>query len=336
MKYREEKYANELHHDLTQRFAASLPVATLSVEGAGVHWECTAQRGVNFCATNCFDANGPEYLSVFKRDSEAIAWGRTSSKSDTINAIDLWLQGHELAALSTRLPFVDQSKRVLLKIQVGIKRRFPPLIPVDSGLQHQVCDIYYLRFQNGEQSCQISFYGKNKFPDAVFYWDECELFRFNADSEERLAGVVNCWVGDQISPSEMRAEFPWLEIGKLADAYENGNPIEGEFVQSWDTMERFYDEIKYPLAPEANRFIAQMRARGYDKTLRAGQSMWTFVLSRSRRHGLGRNQTSICFDFHAGGMDISTDLDHEQKTYPIELTPEVDALLQKLEAQKVD
>ena len=334
MKYPQEKYARELHQKLMQQLAN--PITTISIEGAGVHWECTLHRGGNSCITHCFDSKGAEYLSVFKRNSQAIAWGRTASESETLRAIDFWLQGQELAEVSARVPFIDQSKRVLLEMQADIVKRFPQLTSVEGRIQHDTCDLYSLHFSNGERTCVISFYGKNEFPDAIFHWDECEMFRFNANKPEDLAAVVNRWVGEQMLPSQLRAEFPWLDIGKLADAYECGHRVEGEFLQSWDYMEHFYDDMKYEFAPDIRQFIAQMRAAGYDKTLRAGQSMWTLMLSRSRRHGLGNSQSFIGFDFHPKGMNISTDLDFVQKTYPIDLTPEVDVLLKQLEAQDIN
>jgi hypothetical protein len=38
----------------------------------------------------------------------------------------------------------------------------------------------------------------------------------------------------------MRKDFPWLQIDELADYYEAGKPIEGEFIQSWNSIESFY------------------------------------------------------------------------------------------------
>ena len=73
MKYREEKYARELHRKLMQGLAS--PITTIFIEGIGVYWECTLHRGENSCTTQCFDSGGAKYLSVFKRDSQASAWG---------------------------------------------------------------------------------------------------------------------------------------------------------------------------------------------------------------------------------------------------------------------
>jgi len=338
MKYVEEHYANDLHRDLMQRFVDSVPATAISISGGGVHWQCTAKRGGNFCVINCFDFRGPEYLTSFEQDSHKIAWGRTSSKLDTINAVDAWLQRQELPLLYAQFPFVDWTKRALISIRDDVAARFPELAEsATNELQHEVCDIYGLWFRGTDRTCRISFYGKNEFPDAAFHWDQCELFRFTADNREGLAAVVKRWVGDRAMPSTMRREFLYLEIGELADYYEHGNPIEGEFIKSWDLIERFYADMRFPFAPQVHNLIAQIRGKGYDKSLRAGQSLWSLIVSRSRRHGLRAGQSSIAFWFGEDGMDVYINFDEEKKVAcpKIELTPEIETLLKKLEAQDI-
>lgn len=73
--------------------------------------------------------------------------------------------------------------------------------------------------------------------------------------------------------------------------------IEAEFLKSWDKIEEFYSDLfsykgwdyTKPIMP----VISQLRSMGYDKTLRAGQSLYTFVLSRSRNWGLKDDQHSL-------------------------------------------
>jgi hypothetical protein len=205
-------------------------------------------------------------------------------------------------------------------------------------LQHDLCDIYRLWFQGVDRSCRISFYGKNELPDAAFHWDKCELFRFQARDRSRLAAVLKRWLCDRAMPSALRMEFPGLEIGELADHYERGNPIEGEFIKSWDSIERFYEDMHFPFVPKVRSLIAQMRRKGYDRSLRAGQSLWSLIVSRSRRHGLREDQPMIAFRFRNDGMELYINLDKKAKvTCPdIDFRPEIDALLKKLEAMGVE
>jgi len=63
-------------------------------------------------------------------------------------------------------------------------------------------------------------------------------------------------------PSTMRTEFPWLSIGDLADYYEKGDPVEGEFIKSWDWMQQFYEDDSFPMKTAVLTLIAQLRMRG--------------------------------------------------------------------------
>jgi hypothetical protein len=339
MKYAEEDHAKDLHRDLTRRLADGDPATTVTIDGAGVHWHCTVRRGPNFCSIACFDVRGAEYLTSFERASEKVATGRTSSQLETINAVDDWLQGQQLSRLYDRFRFVDQTKRALAGIRDDMIARVPELAKAAPGeLQHDMCDIYYLWFRGLDRSCQISFYGNKELPVAAFYYDDCELFRFQAGDRSRLAAVLKRWLCDRAMPSALRTEFPGIEIGELADYYEQGNPIEGEFVKSWDSIERFYDDMHFPFVPKVRNLIAEMRQKGYDKSLRAGQSLWSLIVSRSRRHGLRHDQPMIAFCFGNDGMEVHASLDEQVtvKCQQIGFAPKIDALLKKLEATDID
>jgi hypothetical protein len=179
-----------------------------------------------------------------------------------VAAIADWLDGRELSELYARYSFIDHEKRMLTRIREDVLAAAPALKhSARCELEHQVADIYYLRFTTGARSCQISFYGKNELPDAKFSWDECQLFEFQPDDSDPLAAVLRRWLCDDATPSAMRAEFPWLDIGELADYYEIGKPVEGEFVQSWDEIERLPDFMLMndklsPVAPKVKELIA--------------------------------------------------------------------------------
>jgi hypothetical protein len=114
MKYPEEDYAQDLHRALARRFAHTVPPTVVAVAGAGVHWQCTAQRGQHLCAIACFDRGGdPEYLTSFGREGATLARGRTGSQPDTLAATEAWLGGQPLVGLYDRFPFVDGNKRAL-------------------------------------------------------------------------------------------------------------------------------------------------------------------------------------------------------------------------------
>lgn len=178
MKYEEENHARILYNALTQELAL-VPDAVVSVEGSGVHWNCDARKGERFCSISCFDIRGePEYLTRFEHDAQTQAWGRTSQKDDTLLAVSGWLQGQELRLLYNRFGFIDRCKRSLMEIETQVIECYPELAQCTTRNLHDCsCDIYELWFQTKNRSCQISYYGKNNFPDFIFYWDECQLFR---------------------------------------------------------------------------------------------------------------------------------------------------------------
>jgi hypothetical protein len=135
-------------------------------------------------------------------------------------------------------------------------------------------------------------------------------------------------------PSALRAQFPWLEIGPLADAYEAGRGVEGEFVESWDHVEPFYREIPYVATERVLGLIAAIRAAGYDRKLRAGTSLYDLIVSRSRRHGLREGQPCVAFAFEGEGMQVYVGA--QRLTLPrIEFDPRVEAILRDLAAQPI-
>ncbi len=81
--------------------------------------------------------------------------------------------------------------------------------------------------------------------------------------------------------------------------------LEEEFVQSWNHMEWFFGSGEiWPKMVDVVEFIATLRRTGYDRKLRAGQSLELFVVSRSQKHGLRPEQPSIAFHIYKGRMTV--------------------------------
>lgn len=336
MKYEEEGYARALDRALA-RALERLPGTRLKVTGDGVHWNCTVARGDRACSVSCFDTGGPEYLASFGRADRTEAWGRTASEPDTVDAVARWLAGDGVPDLHARFEFVDREKRALSGLAAAVVQSHPRLRGTDE-VRHQMCDLHELWFRAGDRTCRVSYYGKNPAPDAFFHWDGCELFRFRVDEPTALAGVLDKWLSDRAAPSAMAAAFPWLRLGPVARYYEEGRPVEGEFLASWDFVERFYREMGWPLAGPVLGLIADIRRAGYGRVLRAGQSLWSLVVSRSRRHGLRPEQPYVAFDFRQDGMDVHARIGVTEKhSFPaLAFTPQVDALLRRLAAEDID
>lgn len=79
---------------------------------------------------------------------------------------------------------------------------------------------------------------------------------------------------------------------------DNLEQIEQDFLTSWDYIEVFYQKsMRYgeneKFALPLLSLISEMRAKGYDTKLRAGHSMYIFIVSRSRYNGLRKGFSSL-------------------------------------------
>jgi hypothetical protein len=86
--------------------------------------------------------------------------------------------------------------------------------------------------------------------------------------------------------------------------------IELDFLASWNRIDVFYVDL---LAIESWHWlqplveiIDELRKRGYDRHLRAGQSMFQFIVSCSRRHHMRLDQSFLRFEpQYDGTMSIA-------------------------------
>jgi hypothetical protein len=269
------------------------PRVTVTCEGSGVHWHCEAATAVRRCKVVCFDANGPEFLTSFHAEADVIAWGRSSSRTDTAGAVRLWLAGAELAEVSRWFPFVDANRRAFVALRHVVLAADPRVEErVSAQIVHDMCDLHYLRFDAEDRAARLWVHGRNPHPDAVLLWDECTIARTLVVDVPAFARIVGRWLVDRAAPSTVQREFPWLELRPEAPYYEAGRPIEGEFLTSWDDLVDFYLCDGGDTAPILT-FLALLRDAGFARTLRAGQSMTSAILSRSRRHGLRPEQPCV-------------------------------------------
>jgi hypothetical protein len=73
--------------------------------------------------------------------------------------------------------------------------------------------------------------------------------------------------------------------------------LEAELVESWARIIRFYErehhETQWPWLLQLLDLAIALRAAGYDRELRAGQSLHALIVSRSRTHGLDADQAWV-------------------------------------------
>jgi len=338
MERNEQKHAQELYRGLATRFASLNGQVRIEMTGGGVQWRCSAERGPRACWIGCFEASGPEFMTSFEEGNRKVAVGRCSSDAETVDAVWHWLDAAPLPQMYERFGFVDREKRKLKSISECMARNFPNLgSGVTSELTVTGSGLSHLWYRNSARSAHIHFASQTEAPQAVFFWDESEMFRFGAADCTALGAVLSRWLGGNAPPSELRSEFPWLEIGRLADYYEKGRPVEGEFLESWDRMERVYESSRFPKALILP-FIGELRKAGYDHKLRAGQSLWSLIVSRSRRARVRPDQPLVSFQFHGETMELFSSNGEEERipVLPIEVSETVVRVLDTLVERQID
>ncbi|MVN88249.1 hypothetical protein GO986_15995 [Deinococcus sp. HMF7620] len=333
-RYPEEQLARRLFEALQRQTKGS---ATVQLEGRGVHWACVVTCKDREVVIHVFHypQGEAEYLLYFNGpDGVHCADARIRSENDAIAASGAWIGGDSIERMYTSFPFVDESKRTFQHIEQQVMSHEGLRDSLSSHLNVESGDFYDLRFDRHPRACRVEHGYSRQGLEAHFDWDDCMLFQVVISDLDVLALLVKRWLVEQVMPSELRKEFPWLEIGSLADAYEQGNPIEGEFLASWDAIEAFFGHDWNFLHPNRRQFIQALRVRGYDRCLRAGQSMTTFILSRSRRHGLQAQSAYVALMFGAEGLAIE---EHTgtgrvtRSTLPdVSVTTEVEAALDRL------
>jgi hypothetical protein len=114
--------------------------------------------------------------------------------------------------------------------------------------------------------------------------------------------------------------------------------VEGEFLESWNQMEGVYESSRFPPRMMVLPFIAELRRAGYDRTLRAGQSIWSMIVSRSRRPRVRPDQPVVSFQFHENTMEIYMRDQTEERfrDLPIAMSDTVERVLRSLTAQPID
>ncbi len=211
------------------------------------------------------------------------------------------------------------SKKLEL-LQTELNNNYPQLLKLEKNTlvtqPEPFSSTYDLLFKNEERNCIISLYGYEQNHKCVFEWDNCPIFEIFSTDVKRLGEIILNWVFEKSMPSTMKLSFPEIEFGILAEYYEKGEGIKGEFIESWNLIEEFYSTFSEDWSSngeDALRLIKEMRKVGLDEELRAGQSLWFFILSRLRRHGLEENTHYLQITFLGNNrMNIESHLDGKE------------------------
>jgi hypothetical protein len=131
----------------------------------------------------------------------------------------------------------------------------------------------------------------------------------------------------------------------MADA-KDMKETEEEFVRSWLQIELFYkDMLAIPLSSwhwlkPLVSLIGELKQKGYDTQFRAGHSIYYFILSRSREHGLRADQHFLQIEpGQNGGMMLDYFTPEGKESTEVsrtEFCPELEAMLLRLISQPID
>mgnify|MGYP001119764513 CR=1 FL=1 len=344
--HEEEKIARQFYAELQKKFETFDENIQITIQGAGVHWSCKVKYDQRTCEIHCsrdhlFDEQKPSYAIHFLEDTNDAAFGRIDDPMKALQSVQLWIDQISLEAMYDHFEFVDLDKRNIIKIHQQILD-FVPELETQANLRliQKYSNFFELHMHKGGRSCELTGFGINSPIAFTFKAEETRLFESDGSLEE-LTRMAKNWLIDEWSPTELETTFPGLSTGKLASYYESGKLVEGEFMVSWDGIEKFFDECdsaSFPVKQDVLGLIRAMRAKGYDHHLRAGQSLYSLVLSRARRHGLNGNQSCIQFGYQDALLTTNVDIKGERTTLITKIiyTQELEDLLENLKQQSID
>ena len=335
MNFPEEGIAKEMHARLEAHFSRHESGVGMEVMGAGVHWHIMVRTSNRMAVIHCFDT---EYLFQLLGENEVEATARTKDPDLVVNCVGDWIASHSLNSLYDRYDFVDRTKRAFALLKKQLMDAAPELGEV--AFKNQIHDGEYFNFdlEHGDRSCACESWRKASGPKFSFAWEGCKLFEAEHDSIAEMALAIKLWLVDQVPPSHFETHFPWIDIGELARYYERGEGLKGEFLASWDKMEEFYGKWmrEYMDVDPVRELMATLREKGYDEQLRAGQSLSTLILSRSRRHGMRPEQKFVAISFPDEGMVVQDLAGNEVAYGEVEVVPELLRLLDELVEEEID
>jgi hypothetical protein len=340
MKHKTEYIAEDLFKELNTNLKKNDSSIEVVIEGIGVHWNCNLILDSRKCVIHCFDYSyyknfDAQYLISFMENEEDIAWGRTENRDDVIKSCSDWIFNKSLDQIYKSFKFVDELKRLIIDIEFELLKNQPKL-EVVKKISTYDNDLADYTMQHGDRSCDLCGYGINEPITFRFLWDDCELFEVRQDNLSRMALSIKKWLIDNVLPSELEQQMPEIIVGDVAKYYEIGEGIKGEFIESWNNIEKFYQRINEPFVPKVLKLIEELRNKGFDKTLRVGQSLYYMMLSRSRRHGLTYEHKFLSFSFYEEKLRVTNELNMEFVFDSIRLNDELEQLIRELEKIEID
>lgn len=275
------------------------------------------------------------------------ARGRTTLENEIISSVVSWLGNCNLNELLDTFEFVDPGKRTLEKFQHKLIEVYPKFeryatIKLEPGLGETFC----LKITSNNRFCHMHYYKNSKIPTCECYWKDFFVFEFSLVNTINSALLLKQWFCDDVTPSNLVKEFPFLDKGELSECSDFKKVIEADFIRSWDNVENIFQGMYKYLREEMEgrlTFFSKLRTKGYDRIFRAGVSVMALVLSRAMHHGLRDDQPCLIFEFSDDNKiniysSQAARIKGEAKLCSpgFEITPQVKSLLSWLRSENID
>jgi hypothetical protein len=259
--------------------------------------------------------------------------------SCTISSSEEWINNEQIQELYKKYEFIDWYKRKIQAIEEQLINHQSDLKGTEKRLiSTWGSGLYDYEITHKNRSCRLSGYGKTEPISFEIEWDNCKLFEIKQNDLSLLADVLKKWLIDEIEPTKLENEYDWIEVGQLAKYYENGEGLKGEFIESWNSIEKFYERINENFTPKVLNLVRELREKGFDKKLRAGQSLYTFMLSRSKNHGLTQDQNFIAVTFRIDKdeMIVTGKENNELLVSKVKISDELEKLFENLAKEEIN
>ncbi|WP_435261861.1 hypothetical protein [Tenacibaculum sp. nBUS_03] len=213
-------------------------------------------------------------------------------------------------------------------LQWKILKNCDELRNIDSNKINIISDFSFedhIELKDKDRGCRIyPYHFSSKIPKYEFEWDDCPLFKMSSNDIKRLVEIIKSWVLNKTLPSKIQTQFPQIKLNKLAEYYEKGEGIKGEFLESWDVLENsciqglsieYYEQAKDEL-----KLVQEMRKFKLDESLRIGSQLSVLILSRAKRQGIDEDEPQIRIVFFGDNkMKIYPNLNNNRKSIESEV-----------------
>lgn len=343
--YKEEEIARSLYTGLTEFYADSDLNPFIGVDGAGVHWNCKISLNDYSISIKCCDTSylqgisgDEEFIVSFYHKEKEVSCGRTFAKEEVISSSNTWIRSCSKQLLYKRFEFVDKGLRKAEQLEQNWLISYPELRKARRSIQNYGSGGIRYEISYGNRLCFFNSFGEVGNPHMSFLWDQHILFTIETVPSQ-LAEVLTRFLIDQEAPSSLQKDFPWIPTNELTKGFEAGIGLEAICTESWKYMLNFYTTFPNQRWLDKEKIIAftqELIDLGFNKKVRASQSVTRLILSPSKIHGIMGDNPYIALSFKYDKIHIKTSYWVNDKIINLEVNEELLSLIKRLESEKID